>query len=311
MSWNMGPASSAKTLCVILATLALVAGVAAAASPAGPASGHGPAAPAPGQMKDDNKPKDDKPRHGKPGHDGELPPAPPTAPAPPSTAAPAPPPAPVPVPPPAQPAAPMPAGASAAPSVALAGAPLTPTVAASVGLASASGTVLVRTAGDQPAQPLAAASAVPVGTRVDARAGTVELTAALDASGRQQTATFSGAVFEVRQPRGRGGLTQIVLARKGAPCAPIAGRRGRVIAGVAKRRRPVASLWGQDDHGAFQTRGRGSVATVRGTRWLTQDFCDGTRTRVVSGAVAVRDLGTGRTVVVHAGHSHFARVAKR
>ena len=78
---------------------------------------------------------------------------------------------------------------------------------------------------------------------------------------------------------------------------------------AAKKKRPAAkpirSLWGQDDHGRFQTRGSGSVATVRGTRWLTTDTCAGTTTTVTKGAVDVRSRRTGRTRRVTAGHSLF------
>ena len=49
----------------------------------------------------------------------------------------------------------------------------------------------------------------------------------------------------------------------------------------------VRSLWGKDKGGKFRTHGRWSVASVRGTRWLTQDRCDGTLTKVTEGAVDV------------------------
>jgi hypothetical protein len=52
------------------------------------------------------------------------------------------------------------------------------------------------------------------------------------------------------------------------------------------------------------------VATVRGTRWYTEDRCGGTLTRVTQGAVAVRDLRRKRTVLVRAGHSYLARVKR-
>jgi hypothetical protein len=45
---------------------------------------------------------------------------------------------------------------------------------------------------------------------------------------------------------------------------------------------------------------------VRGTRWLTQDTCDGTLTVVVEGVVLVRDLTTGETVTIRAGQRYFA-----
>ena len=57
----------------------------------------------------------------------------------------------------------------------------------------------------------------------------------------------------------------------------------------------------------FRTRGANSVATVRGTRWWTEDRCDGTLTRVRQGSVIVRNLRTGRRVIVRAGHSYLAR----
>ena len=59
----------------------------------------------------------------------------------------------------------------------------------------------------------------------------------------------------------------------------------------------------------FRTRGRNSVATVRGTKWLTVDRCDGTLTRVLAGAVVVRDLKRKRNVLVRAKRSYFAPAA--
>ena len=38
-------------------------------------------------------------------------------------------------------------------------------------------------------------------------------------------------------------------------------------------------LWG-DGKGKFRTRGQYAAATVRGTKWLVQDSCSGTLTRV-------------------------------
>jgi hypothetical protein len=40
------------------------------------------------------------------------------------------------------------------------------------------------------------------------------------------------------------------------------------------------------------------------------DRCDGTYTRVKRGSVAVRELRTGRMVLVRAGHSHLARATR-
>jgi hypothetical protein len=73
----------------------------------------------------------------------------------------------------------------------------------------------------------------------------------------------------------------------------------------------VRRLWGRDRGGRFRTHGRESQATVRGTRWLTEDRCDGTLTRVTNGAVAVRDFKRHRSVVVRAGHSYLAKARAR
>jgi hypothetical protein len=59
---------------------------------------------------------------------------------------------------------------------------------------------------------------------------------------------------------------------------------------AAKRRKRVRRLWG-DGKGRFRTRGRYGAGTVRGTKWLTKDRCDGTLVRVVRGRVAVERVG--------------------
>jgi hypothetical protein len=54
-------------------------------------------------------------------------------------------------------------------------------------------------------------------------------------------------------------------------------------------KRSVRRLWA-DGHGRFRTRGRYSAATVRGTRWLVEDRCEGTITEVARGEVEVEDF---------------------
>jgi len=196
---------------------------------------------------------------------------------------------------------PTPAAPSPLPGTELGPAPPAPPVLErSVTLAPAAGTVLVRVPGATNPAALGDGASVPVGSIVDTRAGTVKLQSALPA-GRTQTGTFHGGLFEVRQPAGGRGMTDIVL-RGALPTCPAGGAR----AAAASRRRPPRSLWGHDSHGHFRTRASNSVITVRGTTWFVSDRCDGTLTRVTSGSVAVRDLHTGRTVVLHAGQRHLA-----
>ena len=164
------------------------------------------------------------------------------------------------------------------------------------------GTVTVKVPGGDGFVPLSEFASVPVGSLVNTRRGSVTLRSAL-ASGGTQAGSFHGGLFEVRQPKAAGGLTELVLRGRGPRCRSDAATTTR----KRKRRR---ALWGTVTHGNFRTRGGNSVATVRGTVWYVEDRCDGTLTRVRRGSVFVRDLRRHRTVVVRAGHRYLAR-AKR
>jgi hypothetical protein len=165
--------------------------------------------------------------------------------------------------------------------------------------AEPSGQVKVKLPGDDQAKALDGSQVLPIGTVVDTRDGKIELTTALDSQGHTQTATFWGGTFRVGQ---RGGYTEIALAGPRPSCPAAASAR------IARRNPPEKrSLWGHDNHGHYRTRGQNSVATVRGTTWVTVDSCIGTKTRVTQGAVVVKDRHTHRAVVVKAGHSYLAR----
>jgi hypothetical protein len=145
---------------------------------------------------------------------------------------------------------------------------------------------------------------IPVRSLVNVRHGRVTLTTAL--SSGTQDATLWGAVFRVGQAS-PSGMTDIVLRDR--PSCPRASARRDASTSAARRR--VPRLWTEDRGGRFRTHGKNSVATVRGTRWLTAERCDGTLTRVTKGTVVVRDLATGRTVRVRAGQGYLAKVARR
>jgi len=197
---------------------------------------------------------------------------------------------------------PTPAAPSPLPGTELGPAPAAaPVLEASMVIAPANGSVLVRVPGATHAAVLSSDASIPVGSIVDTRAGSVKLRAALP-GGATQTGTFHGGLFEVRQPTGGHGMTELVL-RGAQPTCPTGGARAAAVT----RKRPPRSLWGHDRHGRFRTRASNSVITVRGTTWYVADRCDGTLTRVTSGSVSVRDLHRHRTVVVRAGHSYLAR----
>jgi hypothetical protein len=184
-----------------------------------------------------------------------------------------------------------------------------PVLGSTVGAAPESGSIEVQAPGATDFKPLPDGASIPVGSTVDARQGSVKLVTAVGDKGAVQTATFKGAVFQVKQSDKSAGLTDIYL-RGGDFSACKAG--SGLPAGVhslakKKKGRAIRKLWGHDHHGRFRTHGRGAIATVRGTTWVVADHCDGTRTSVLSGSVSVRDERRHKTVLVHAGHSYFAR----
>jgi hypothetical protein len=145
---------------------------------------------------------------------------------------------------------------------------------------------------------------LPIGTTFDTTAGRVTLTSASDTKGATQSAWFYEGTFKLGQTTGSQPITTLALAGALPSCPKASGGR----AGAARTRKS-RHLWG-DGKGRFRTSGRFSSATVRGTRWVVSDRCDGTLTRVVRGTVTVRDLVRHRTIVVHAGSQYLAGAAR-
>jgi hypothetical protein len=146
-----------------------------------------------------------------------------------------------------------------------------------------SGEVQARAAGSTRYRDVEGRRRYPVGVTVDAQEGAVRLIVARDAEGGVSRAVFSDGKFTVTQaPEGDPVAT---LRLTGPSYADVCGD----ATASARRKRRVRRLWG-DGRGAFRTSGRYSAATVRGTRWLTEDRCDGTVTRVVRGEVEVDDF---------------------
>ncbi len=175
-----------------------------------------------------------------------------------------------------------------------------PVLGQSAVVESTSGSVSVREPGTKFSTPLNALTVIPVGSQLDTTQGTVKLTSAAGAGGETQSGLFHGGIFRFGQPSGKAaaglpaGLTVLTLTGR-PPC-------GASTSGSGKG---PPRLWG-NAHGNFETEGRYATATVRGTRWLTQNSCTGTLVKVARGVVAVEDLVTHRTVSVTAGNSYLA-----
>jgi DNA-binding beta-propeller fold protein YncE len=163
-----------------------------------------------------------------------------------------------------------------------------------------SGTVRVRLPGTSSYVGLSEVRELPLGSVLDTRRGRVEVaTIRRKRGGRVQRGRFYGGVFQVQQRRRDKYVT--VLALRGA--LPGCRSEGDASAAAAAKKRRV---WG-DGEGRFRTRGRYSSGAVRGTKWLTEDRCDGTFTLVRRGRVAVRDFVLKKTVILRRGQRYLAQ----
>lgn len=158
-----------------------------------------------------------------------------------------------------------------------------------------SGTVRVKIAGTNRFVELMEGQLIPVGSVIDTTKGRVTIVAA----GGQQ-ADFYDGIFRLTQGKGAKPLTTLTLVEK-LTCP----KAGRAVAAAKKKRR----LWG-DGSGRFRTKGKHSAATVVGTKWLVEDKCSSTLTRVTRGRVSVRDFVKRKTVIVRAGKKYVARAKK-
>jgi hypothetical protein len=166
------------------------------------------------------------------------------------------------------------------------------------------GTVRFKLPGSQTFVTLTDPQQLPIGTTFDTTRGRVTLTSASDKKGDTQHAWFYEGVFKVGQTSGSQPITTLTLTGTKPSCTTASARA------AAKRKPKSRHLWG-DGKGRFRTTGQFSSATVRGTRWVVSDRCDGTLTRVVTGVVTVRDLVRHKTVRIRAGQQYLARAPRR
>ena len=172
-----------------------------------------------------------------------------------------------------------------------------------IGAKPVSGRVLVKEPGENKFMELDGQTEIPIGSRVDVTRGVIALTSGLG-GGRTNSSRFFSGQFTILQKKKRNAMTTLRLEGGNFRAC---GRRALSALGTdAKRKRPVRKLWG-DGKGRFATKGRYSSATVRGTKWLVQDRCDGTMTRAQRGVVLVRVFSTRKTVVLRAGQSYLAK----
>jgi len=176
--------------------------------------------------------------------------------------------------------------------------PPPPPAPSTVPSGTASGAVLVNGRPYTPGRP------IPYGSKVNVTDGRLVLTTEVG------TVTVYGggvsAVFKLLRLREQGrSLVEMRLVEGNfKTCA----KRALAVAGKAAK--PVRRLWAKGS-GKFRTKGRFASAAIRGTWWLTEDYCTNTLIRVRQGSVAVRDFAKGKTVIVTAPKSYAARPKAR
>jgi hypothetical protein len=206
---------------------------------------------------------------------------------PPAPPAPAPPPPPPPVPTPTPTPVPSP----------------TPVPNKTVVVEPTKGTVLLCSKPGVGCKPITAGEAIPTGSTLDLKKGTIKLTSIPKPGAPPETATFKGAIVKITQSHR---ITNLTLTEPLAACP----KHGSASAAKKKKKKPRSRRRFGDGKGSFRTTGRYSAATIRATKWSVQDSCAGTLTPVTRGVVAVRDNVRKKTFIVRKGHKHLARPRK-
>jgi hypothetical protein len=156
---------------------------------------------------------------------------------------------------------------------------------------------------------LEGAETIPVGSQLDATHGRVKLRSAADTKAKKlQSGQFFRGRFSIRQSRIKKRSKKLIteLRLTGSSFKKTCKAKASISAKKKKSKRRVRRLFG-NAKGSFRTSGRNAAATVRGTRWSTQDRCDGTLITVQRGRVEVRDKVKRKTVIVRTGHKYLAR----
>ena len=175
----------------------------------------------------------------------------------------------------------------------------TPVPGKTVVVAPVKGKVLVKKPGTNQFVEVDGTQGIPLGSTIDTTHGTIQLTSQQTVNGKPQTAIFFDGLFKITQTKK---TTDLTLNQPLATCR----KKGRAAAAAAKKKPKTRKLWGSG-HGSFRTKGQYSAATVRGTKWLVQDSCAGTLTRVTQGVVSVRDNVRHKTILLKAGKRYLAR----
>jgi len=184
--------------------------------------------------------------------------------------------------------------------------PPTPEAGVSGNLAPVSGIVLVKLPGSKGSILLTGVINVPFGTIIDAIDGSVTLTT-VGPGGKLQTITFSEGEFKLTQTKTGQVVATLYGGNFGVCPTPLErGHRASVASHHASGHHVVRKLW-SSGHGSYSTQGNYASGAVLGTKWLTEDLCEGTLIRVVTDKVLVTNFVNHHHFIVKAGHSYLVK----
>ena len=159
--------------------------------------------------------------------------------------------------------------------------------------------------------PLKGIAALPIGTEVDTRKGTIDLQTAgngydpSSAHAQRQRATLSAAMFKIRQARVHKGLAKSAaiptdLALQTPSEATRACVGSRPLKGAVRTLSATVK-------GYFRTFAGASTTIARNATFTVTDRCDGTLTEVGRGKVSVAVKGRKKPMTVNAGRGYLVR----
>jgi Ca2+-binding RTX toxin-like protein len=150
----------------------------------------------------------------------------------------------------------------------------------------------------------------PMGSTIRAGRRSVHVSTAIASKDARQNVTVSGDGFKVTQRTRRSTPVyrfadhpQGCSRARGAPRASADAQAPRIVMQIDKRRRSRGRRARQRQAVVLTNYSAGGAL---GTKWITEERCSGTLTRVISGVVQVTDFTRHRTVMVRAGHSYLA-----
>ena len=174
-----------------------------------------------------------------------------------------------------------------------------PVFAVSSNIKRLTGAIYVKLPGSNKYVLLSPQMHIPFGTIIDARNGKVQVTT-IGPNGKPQTIIFYAGIFKLTQSKN--GIVYATLVGGSYKNCPIVKKASTTADAAASHKHVVRKLWAEG-HGKYTTKGSYATGAVLGTRWLTEDLCEGTLIKVATDKVAVTNLRTHHRVIVRAGHS--------